>query len=46
MIKLFRDYLAMKAMVQLIKSKPEANHKYIAEDAYSLANEMLKARGK
>ena len=45
MLILFRDYLAMKAMIQLIKSNPEANHKYIAEDAYDLADAMIKARG-
>lgn len=39
-----RDYFAAKAMQAIRISKSNKDHDKVAQHAYSLANEMLKAR--
>ena len=39
-----RDYMAAKAMQGLISINSETPHDYVAIDAYSYADAMLKAR--
>ncbi len=40
-----RDYFAAKAMQALVSADLMTPHDYVANDAYSYADAMLKARG-
>lgn len=42
--KLLREIYACVAMKALLKNRPESALKYVAEDAYIMADYMLKAR--